>query len=574
MLIATGLAADRLGLSQPGFSVRQVFLAGYGAMILLVAAHLWFCNRFSNKWIYRYMVGVVIIVGALIRSVHLFFVGFAFPFRYGALFLEFSEQIAANGYRFPDRIPFFTEGGIPFAYPPLPFYVQAALIDFFSPPIFMTVNLLPAFIAVLTVPSFYILTIESRLRRPARLIALLSFAVMPIAFTNQIEAAGLAEAFGTLAIIWFAIGLTRTYRNDTIGNYILAGFFWAICVVSSPGSAYASVPMAIIFSVAKLVSTQWRFSARMAIRLIVMGVLALILSAPYWLTVIRYHGMSVFMNSFLGQHSGFVDTALFAIRRLGRFDIARGPFPFLWNVAIFSGMIFALIGRRWALLVWFVVLLSIPREGGWMAGIPAALLAGIGVERWGTFIWDYGKQQLKPTERLVITTGSIVLLGIYLLVNPASEIYGMVASKDGLTSNVIAAMEWVEKQTPLEAKFIVISSNQRKEWFPQIARRTVLNMPFGSEWEPEERTKIMMLEKRLEECLKPNCVQLAVRKIMGYEDDTYIFVDKNRSFDLGLMSRQQFKIIWQNDGIAVVRLNTSSTGDCSSCSIPEPKTSF
>ncbi|MGM0591286.1 MAG: glycosyltransferase family 39 protein, partial [Halobacteriota archaeon] len=49
---------------------------------------------------------------------------------YGAgLYAEIAGEILANGYAPPVRVPGYTANGVPFAYPPLQFYVFAVLLD-------------------------------------------------------------------------------------------------------------------------------------------------------------------------------------------------------------------------------------------------------------------------------------------------------------------------------------------------------------------------------------------------------------------------------------------------------------
>lgn len=42
-------------------------------------------------------------------------------------------------------------------------------------------------------------------------------------------------------------------------------------------------------------------------------------------------------------------------------------------------------------------------------------------------------------------------------------------------------MQWIANNTPDDSRFIVLSRGQLLEWTPQLARRTVLNLRFGSE---------------------------------------------------------------------------------------------
>ena len=62
-------------------------------------------------------------------------------------------------------------------------------------------------------PFFYILTRVLGLPLGARLLALFVFATAQGAFSQQIEPEGLAEATGTLTLIWLAIGLKQVHEN-------------------------------------------------------------------------------------------------------------------------------------------------------------------------------------------------------------------------------------------------------------------------------------------------------------------------------------------------------------------------
>ena len=73
-----------------------------------------------------------------------------------ALFPHMAEVLIENGYRRPETVPFYTEGGIPFAYPPLMFYVMAVLIDLGIDP-YQLIRLLPGIaITLALIPYFYL----------------------------------------------------------------------------------------------------------------------------------------------------------------------------------------------------------------------------------------------------------------------------------------------------------------------------------------------------------------------------------------------------------------------------------
>jgi hypothetical protein len=511
----------------------------------------------------RFFTACIILVGTIIRLAHLAFIDLTLPFRYGGLFAEFAQQIVACDYLLPRHIPFYTDGGIPFAYPPLPFYVEAALLDVLSLPKFLVATLLPSSIAILTVPSFYFLTRALGLSIQTRLVALVAYGTMPAAFSQQIEGGGLPEAFGSLALIWLAISLAKAHKRNTIRSHCLVGLTWAICVVSSPGSAYASIPTMLIFAIAQLVSVERRLVLRATSLLAMAGLVAVAASSPYWVTVVNNHGTHVFVNSLIGQHGSAFKTLKEALGRLVAFGVSGGQFPFWWDVLILGGIAWAVLHRRWVLPAWFIIILSIPREGVWMLAVPAALLAGIGgAELFGPLLLDLGRTHLRKLERAVIFGGAAALFSMYLLLNPILAIQSLVAGDNkGPSPDAIAAMEWIRENTPAESKFIVLSHPQVKEWTPQIARRTVLNMPFGSEWEPEESRRIIRLEGLLKGCLDFDCIQASVVETMGY-DDVYLYIDRDRLAELELMTACRedaglvvFELVRQNSEVAIGHLS-------------------
>jgi hypothetical protein len=517
----------------------------------------------------RWFVAGIILLGAAIRLGHLAFIDLTFPFQYGGLFAEFSKQIIAHDFSLPRYIPYYTDGGIPFAYPPLAFYIEAVLVGPCALPEFLVATLLPPAVAILTLPVFFLLARESVTDLPTRLVALFAYAVMPAAFGDLIQGAGLPEALGSLALILLLLSETRAHRLRSIGSYCLAGLSWGLCVISSPGSAYASALTMLIFAAAQLSAADRRTSLRILGLLGATGLLAAAAASPYWLTVIEHHGIGVILDSFIGQHGHLLTAAKEALGRLAAFGVSGGQFPFWWDTLVFGGALWALIRRHWALVAVFVTLLSVPREGVWMVAIPAALLAALGIaEFFLPLLIDMSKSRLSQAAQVGVIGGIAVSFSVYALINPILTLYTLVNNNEGLSPATVEAMEWARDNTPEASVFVVLSRPQVKEWIPHVSRRTVLNMPFGSEWEPEEGKRIAALEALLSDCVDFDCVHAAVKQTMGY-DQLYMFIDRNQLSDLELMSActktagiASFELIWQNSETAIGRLTTRSAGMC------------
>ena len=176
----------------------------------------------------------------------------------------------------------------------------------------------------------------------------------------------------------------------------------------------------------------------------------------------------------------------------------------------------------------------------------------------GPLLIDLARTHLRKLERIVVAGGAAAALAGYLILNPFFAVRDLVTADDGLSADTVAAMEWSRHNTPSEASFVVLSGRQTQEWLPHIARRTVLNMVFGSEWEPEERARILELDRLLSGCGHLDCVQASVAKTVGYKE-AYLFLDRDRLSELMSASggdESVFDLMYENGEIAIGRLST------------------
>ena len=79
------------------------------------------------------------------------------------------------------------------------------------------------------------------------LVGLFAFSLIPPAFINQIEAAGLAESFGVITLILYLGFVFRWVKDPNWKEMILAGLVLGFCIISSPGSAHAFTLFSIVF---------------------------------------------------------------------------------------------------------------------------------------------------------------------------------------------------------------------------------------------------------------------------------------------------------------------------------------
>lgn len=471
---------------------------------------------------------VILALGILVRTLHLFFISFDAPFHLGGLYYEFSRQIILNHFALPSNIPYYSPGGIPFVYPPLSFYLQAVVIKLFSPPLFVTVDLLPPLLAALSVPVFYWMIVQLTEDHQIQAASLFAFALMPSAFVNQIEGAGLAEACGTLTLLAFLGLLFRAGKAPRLSTTILAGVMLGLCILSSPGSAYGAVIISVLFFLIALGKNLKKRSSGSTALLLLTGLTGLVVSAPYWLTIILHHDLGIFMNAFLSQHA---DGAIInQIRYMITFKPAdmilfvsdEGTYGFLFDWLILAGLIWAMLNNRFYYVVIFFTLWLVPRLGSWLVAIPGALLAGFGIVYLVWPLFQNAFSSHKVNERPPLAPGVLLLiLAMVLIASPLLAVHDML-NRVELKFTPVEAVTLYQEQAaiPENAHVLIAGNGALREWAPALLEREVLNCQFGLEWKPAD-LKIVYL---INDALDGNDLAKAMTIIHAYTGDTIVWL--------------------------------------------------
>ncbi len=470
-------------------------------------------------------------VGAILRVTLLFYNPFDAPFHLGGIFYEFSRQIILNHFALPETIPYYSLGGIPFAYPPLGFYLQAIVMKLFSPPPFITVNLLPPLLAVLSLPAFYWMakaqTDDNRLVAAA----LFAFALMPSAFVNQIEGAGLAEACGTLALLFFLGWLFRFEKDPRPAPALWAGLFLGLCVLSSPGSAYGSVIISVLFFFRILIQDLKSHSFKSSAWLMITGLTGILVSAPYWLTIIQHHEFGGFTTTFLSQQdaSSFVNQIRYMITfkpaDMLTFVGDEGIYGFLFDWLVLAGLIWAVLNKQaFQGVVLFAVWL-VPREGSWMVAIPAAWLAAEGFIH---LVWPLFQKAFKSEgihNRPPLAPGLLAMTLVILMVAGAVNALHDLQNQAELqiSASAVETLQHEQHMIPTDVHVLIAGNAALREWAPALLEREVLNCEFGLEWQPDELNQVYLINDALE----ANDLAAAMVVVQGYSGDKSLWLIGN-----------------------------------------------
>jgi hypothetical protein len=217
------------------------------------------------------------------------------------------------------------------------------------------------------------------------------------------------------------------------------------------------------------------------------------------------------------------------------------------------GTIVILKRSHWQLPAWLICLIIIPREGYWLVAAPAAVLAGIGIGNYALPVfrelWE-ARRLSKPVSFFAKLTA--VALLIIATFGPVKQVTKQLLDSHRdvfLTQAHLSTMRWVNKNVAHGSRFIVISNSNVLEWFPHITEREVLNIPYGSEWEPNESESMADLIRSSGNCQNIKCLQNASSSVINSES-IFVFVDKHSSlFAEAQFSKEITVLRSEDDGL-------------------------
>src|SRR3989344_1560537 len=153
--------------------------------------------------IFAHPLPILLFIGITVRLS--FFIDTDFPINDGGMFYTLVQDILANNFHLP-LYSTYNHAGIPFAYPPLAFYLIAVLHKATSLPVIPFFRLIPLISVILSVPVFYALSLQLFRPRTA-FFSTLVFTLLPRSFEWLIMGGGVARAPGLL----FALLTLRFY---------------------------------------------------------------------------------------------------------------------------------------------------------------------------------------------------------------------------------------------------------------------------------------------------------------------------------------------------------------------------
>jgi hypothetical protein len=359
----------------------------------------------------------------------------------------------------------------------------------------------------------------------------------------------------------------RLYEENRRSDIVLAGIFGGLAVMSHPEAAVHTAISAVFLW---LVLSRKRVAF---IRSIFVGIIVLIVTAPWWGTVISNHGAGPLLNA---AATGQKNTAIF---HLVFFVFTEETYATM--IAIFGliGIAHRLLRRDYLLPLWMAIPFFVEgRSAAGPASIPLAMLAAIGLVN-VIFAALKGGNVGEPNQFLAESEAGIpsvernvfIYLLLYLIFS-TSQFNSQLATAT-LYPPDSQAMKWIRENTPNDSRFLVltgttsVSCDSVLEWFPALARRKSIFTVQGTEWTKGKAfNEFVISTYAVQACLNASDVA-CVDSAIGRSQYDYVYISKilrtdnckptepHREFPFlvaSLVSGDGFDVVYETKEVVVV----------------------
>jgi hypothetical protein len=460
---------------------------------------------------------VAILIGGTIRLYGVLMSDF--PINDGGLFYTMIKDLMANGYRLPVTTS-YNHLGLPFAYPPLFLYLTGFLSGLTSWGLINIIRILPAIFTVLAIPAFYLLASVLIKNKVQVVFATYIFTFIPASFDWLIMGGGLTRSpaffFALLSLYFIYMLYTQNRKQDILWVTL----FSSLTVLSHPETALHTAASAVVFFLF------FGRNKKGLLKSFLVAGLILIVTAPWWGTVLIHNGISPFIAA------GHTGTYSFK----GIIQIFQSGLTHEYIIQIIGSL--ALIGlfwhvaeRKYFVPVWtLVILFSEPRSAPLFLCPCLAILAStslVGILQ--MFNKASGSPHVEGIDLHPLT--SWVSKGFYIILSGLWIISAMVViivlqNSTTLSNSDKLAFDWIKINTGSQSKFLVLTGDSpftdpASEWFPALTDRTSIATVQGHEWDG----KILFQETLSESISVQACIYQKFQCIQSWAEETHTTID-------------------------------------------------
>jgi hypothetical protein len=398
------------------------------------------------------------------------------PVNDGGLFLQMTRDLQVSHFALPNATT-YNNADIPFAYPPLGFYLTGVIQKITHVSLFTLFTYLPAIFSALAILAFYFLALQFTGDRLKASLAAFFYAMVPQSFTWAIMGGGITRA-PALSFSFLTVAFAyRLFTTKDSRNILPTAVFASLLTLTHPEITFQTAFTVLI------VALFFLRGRKSVLHALIVGVVVAALTSPWWLTVLARHGLAPFQTA-LGAHPRDLATSLLY---LFQFNLSGEAILAVVGMLGLIGLIRDFRHHDFFLPAWIgLSFISDPRAAPFASLTPLILLAVKGFE---STLQGLGESE--PFENGIASKFSrYVLFGTiaYLFMS------GMISSMQlgnglRLLPEERQALNWVVANTSKDSRFLLLTgdaalSDPLSEWFPALTERISLVTPQGHEWTP------------------------------------------------------------------------------------------
>lgn len=508
------------------------------------------------------LVWVAVPVGAALVVYAAYLLSHDYP-AYGAgMYLQIAKQLRLGGYHPPARIHHYTAGGVPFAYPPLMFYVAAVVRDLTGVGPLTYARVVPGGVVVVTVVPYYYLARAFLDSRPRASLASVVFTVAPPVLTWHLSAGGIVRAPAFLFTLTGVYGGVRLFRAGDHRWIVPSAVLFGLTALSHP-----TYPVYFVLSFLLLYAFYDRSLSGLVSGALV-GLGGLVLTVPWVGWVATTHGLDIFAAA-AGTHSGLWGGTYRIWQQFVEPIVHLDSVTPFYAVA-FLGAAVALVRRRPFVPVWMGLSGYMLAESRFLYVAGAMLVAIAVFEGLGTANEANRSLGRRHVVAAVVVAVAAVTLGALFGAGALDARHGSQTQPAFLDRGDVRAATWAERHTEPTADFVVLGDFA--EWFPYLADRTILVGPWGVEWlgNAQYRHQIRLFEA-VSACDSARCLTTTLDRADVHPE--YVVVPKGHYTVRGhaaltsprlrcsLIAADRYTLTYENRETMVFRVDQGETGE-------------
>jgi len=408
-----------------------------------------------------------------------------FPLVDGGMFYTMIKDLLAAKFSLP-TFTTYNQAQIPFAYPPLAFYIAGLLTSIFNISILNILRWQPVIITILNIPLFYFFSKKFLDSEPRAALATIIFALTPNSYWWNIVGGGLTRSLGTLFFTATILCVHQMYQRRTKA--------WALAAIISAAGTVLSHPAWTLHAIiASMLLFCFFGKDKRGITLsVVVALGVLVLTSPWWMTVLQHHGLTALVNASQVTHSRLLFwTVFFALSFTGEYTPVIAVFGVI-------GFFMYVAKKDYFLIMWVLLCLFIDPRGGLPVSIfPFSIMAvtvfadGIAPRLLST---NTEIRSLDPWMDALKTVGGRLFFGFFILIFTYNAFQvSNTLSYQVLGAEEIKAINWARENTGSRSRFLIFDEQDNPllspltEWFPALAERRSVATIQGTEWLTENK---------------------------------------------------------------------------------------